>query len=208
MLNEQKTGPVASSDGAVNVTRTNKTGAAVLTGCHGVYNEASSRRNIYFSYVAAVAATVPATTFVGNFVWNPPDSGVALSMLKWTSGITVGAAAAELGISLAYCAQATPPTSAPVDADSTGSCFLGASSPSSSKAKAYKDADIGAIPTVVMNLHHITAAIAVTSVDQIGGDFKGLWTVPPGYLIAMAAYVNAIDAAGHYSTMTWEEIPI
>ncbi len=208
MLNEKKTGPVSSSDGAVNVARTSKTGAAVLTGCHGAYTEASTRRNIYFSYVAAVAATVPATTFVGNFVWNPPDSGVALSMLKWTSGIAVGAAAAEFGISLAYSAQAITPTSAPVDADSSGCLFLSASSPRSGKAKAYKDADISVIPTVVMNLHHITAAIAITGVDQVGGDFKGLWTIPPGYLIAMAAYVNAIDAAGHYSTMTWEEIPV
>ena len=208
MLDEIRVGPIVSSDGAVNPGRADKNGNEVITPGHGSYAEGVNRKRVYFSYVAAVAATVPATTFVGNFVWNPPDSGVVLSMLKWTSQIQVGAAAAELGISLAYSAQSILPTSTPVDADASGSCFLGAGSPQSGKAKAYKDADIQVVPTPIMNLHHICAGIATTGVELVQGDFKGLWTIPPGYLIAMAAYVNAIDAAGHTSTLTWEEIDI
>ena len=208
MLNEIRVGPIVSSDGAVSPGRADKQGNAVLTQAHGAYAEASVRKNIYFSYCAAMAATVPATTIVGNFVWNPPDSGVVLSMLKWSAQIEVGAAAAELGMNLCYSAQAITPTSTPVDADASGSCFLGAGSPRSGKAKAYEDADVSVAPTPVMNLFHITAAINTVGVDQLGGDFKGLWTVPPGYLIAVLAYVNAIDAAGNTCTLIWEEIAV
>ena len=205
MLNELRVGPITSSDGSENTGRSDKQGSAVVTQSHGRYAEASIRRNIYFSYVAAVAATVPATTFVGNFVWNPPDSGVVLSMLKWTAQIQVAAADACLGLSLGYGAQAITPTSTPVVADASGCTFLGAGSPSSGKAKAYKDADLSVVSTVVMNIMHETAAIATTGVDQVGGDFKGLWTIPPGYVVVMAAYVNAVDAAGLTCTLTWEE---
>jgi len=208
MQNELRTGPVTSSDGAINPGRTDRQAAAVITGAHGSYAEGAGRKNIYFSYVAAVATTVPATTFLGNLVWNPPDSGVVLSMLKWSSQIQVGAAAAELGITIGYSAQAVTPTSTPVVADASGSTFLGAGSPSSGKAKAYKDCDITVAITPVMNLHHITAAIALTGVDQVDGDFRGLWTIPPGYLVGLQAITNAIDAAGHTSTLTWEEIPV
>ena len=208
MLNEIRVGPIVSSEGAINPGRADKSGANVVTQARGAYAEAGLRKNIYFSYVAAVATTVPATTFLGNLVWNPPDSGVVLSMLKWSSQIQVGAAAAELGITIGYSAQAVTPTSTPVVSDASGSTFLGAGSPSSGKAKAYKDCDISVAITPVMNLHHITAAIAGTGVDQVDGDFKGLWTIPPGYLVGLQAITNAIDAAGHTSTLTWEEIAI
>ena len=208
MQNELRTGPVTSSDGAINPGRTDRQAAAVITGAHGSYAEGAGRKNIYFSYVAAVATTVPATTFLGNLVWNPPDSGVVLSMLKWSSQIQVGAAAAELGITIGYSAQAVTPTSTPVIADASGSTFLGAGSPSSGKAKAYKDCEITVAITPDMNLHQITAAIAITGVDQVDGDFRGLWTIPPGYLVGLQAITNAIDAAGHTSTLTWEEIPV
>ena len=123
MLDEIRVGPIVSSDGAVSPGRASKDGAAITVGCHGNYTEGSGRRTIYFSYVAAVATTVPATTFLGNLVWNPPNSGVVLSMLKWTSQLQVAAAAGELGITLGYCAQAITPTSTPVAADSQGSTF-------------------------------------------------------------------------------------
>ena len=164
MLNEIRVGPIVSSEGAINPGRADKSGANVVTQARGAYTEGGLRKNIYFSYVAAVATTVPATTFLGNLVWNPPDSGVVLSMLKWSSQIQVGAAAAELGITIGYSAQAVTPTSTPVVSDASGSTFLGAGSPSSGKAKAYKDCDISVAITPVMNLHHITAAIATTGV--------------------------------------------
>lgn len=208
MLHEIRVGPIVSSDGAENPGRSDKQGSSVVTQAHGAYAEGSTRKNIYFSYVAAVAATVPATTTLGNLIWNPPDSGVVLSMLKWTAQVQVAAGSSNFGASLCYNAQAVTPTSTPVVADAYGSTFLGAGSPSSGKAKAYKDCDCAVSQTPVMNLFHATAGLLTKSVEQVGGDFKGLWTIPPGFNVLMLAYADAVDAAGLTCTLTWEEIKI
>lgn len=206
MLNEMRTGPIKSVDGAVNVARSDAQGSAVVTNAHGRYAEASVRKNLYFSYCAARAASVPATAQIGNIVWNPPGSGVNLSMLLWTAQIQV-TSATTLGITLGYTAQAITPTTVTV-ANSSGSCYLDAASPSSGKAKAYAIGTLLVAPTVVMNLFHTTAAIATTGVDQMGGDLEGLFTVPPGYAAALSAITAAVAAVGMTSTLTWEEVPV
>ena len=206
MLNEQKTGPIQSVDGAVNPARSSKTGAQVVTQAHGVYAEASIRKNLFFSYCAARATSVPATAQIGNIVWNPPGSGVNLSMLLWSAQIEA-TSATTLGITIGYSAQATTPTTVTV-ANASGSCYLDAASPSSGKAKAYAIGTILVAPTVVMNLFHNTAAINTVGVDQMSGDFEGLWIIPPGYVVALSAITAAVAASGMTSTLTWEEIPV
>ena len=206
MLNEQRTGPQTNVDGSVGIARSDRTGASVVTEAHGKYAEASVRKRLFFSYCAARATSLPATSQIGNIVWNPPGSGVNLSMLLWTSQIQV-TSATTLGITIGYSAQATTPTTATV-ADASGSCYLDAASPSSGKAKAYAIGTIAVAPTPVMNLHHVTAAIATTGVDQMHGDFEGLFTIPPGYVVALSAITAAVAASGMTSTLTWEEIPV
>ena len=206
MINEQRTGPIPSVDGSINAARADRSGAAVVTQAHGKYAEASVRKNLFFSYCAARATSVPATAQIGNIVWNPPGSGVNLSMLLWTAQVQA-TSATTLGITIGYSAQATTPTTATV-ADASGSCYLDAASPSSGKAKAYAIGTIGVAPTPVMNLFHNTAAIAITGVDQLDGDLDGLFTVPPGYVVALSAITAAVAASGMTSTLTWEEIPV
>ncbi len=205
MLNETKTGPVSSSDGAVNVARSDKQGASVVTQAHGKYAEPSIRKNLFFSYCAARATSVPATAQIGNIVWNPPGSGVNLSMLLWTAQIQV-TSATTLGITIGYSAQAITPTTTTV-ANSSGSTYLDAASPGYGKAKAYAIGTILVAPTVVMNLFHNTAAIATTGVDQMHGDLEGLLTIPPGCVVTLSAITAAVAASGMTSTLTWEEIP-
>ena len=206
MESKFKTGPIQSVDGAVNPGRSDKQGSAVVTQAHGAYAKASIRKNLYFSYCAARATSAPATSQIGNIVWNPPGSGVNLSMLLWSAQIQV-TSATTLGITIGYSAQATTPTTTTV-ADASGCCYLDAASPSSGKAKAYAIGTIVVAPTPVMNLFHNTAAIAITGVDQMSGDFEGLFTIPPGYLVALSAITAAVAASGMTSTLTWEEIPI
>ena len=194
------------SDGAVINARGMRDGSTAITVVRGKYTEATMRGNMFFSYSAARAMTVPAAIMVGNIVWNPPESGVILALGPWTGQIEV-TSATNFGVSLAYAAQAITPTTLTA-INSSGSCLLNASSPSLSKAKAYAGGTLLVTPTVVQNLFHGTAAIAATGVDQIGGDFEGLWTVSPGYAVCLAAYVAAIAAAGFTSTLTWEEIPV
>jgi len=205
MLNEQRTGPQTRVDGSVDIARADKTGASVVTGAHGQYAEASIRKNLFFSYCAARATSVPATSQIGNIIWNPPGSGVNLSMLLWTAQIQV-TSATTLGITIGYSAQATTPGTTASDA--AGSCYLDASSPTSGKAKASAIATLTTAPTPVMNLFHTTAAIATTGVDQMHGDFEGLFTIPPGYAVALSAITAAVAAVGMTSTLTWEEIPV
>lgn len=206
MLSEKRTGPIVTLDGAVNPARSSKTGASVVTQAHGAYAEGSIRKNMFYSYCAARATSVPNTSQIGNIVWNPPGSGVNLSMLLWTAQIQV-TSATTLGITIGYTAQAITPTTATV-ADASGCCYLDAASPSSGKAKAYAIGTLLVAPTPVMNLFHNTAAISATGVDQMAGDLEGLFTIPPGYAVALSAITAAVAAVGMTSTLTWEEIPV
>lgn len=205
MINEKRVGLQNVADGTVHDARSDRTGAAVITQAHGKYAEAARHEKMCFSYCAARATSVPATAQIGNIVWNPPGSGVLLAMAKWTAQIEVTSATA-LGITFGYTAQAITPTTVTV-ADASGNCFLGASSPGNMHAKAYAIGTLLVAPTPVMNLFHNTAAINTVGVDQVDGDFEGMFIVPPGYVVALSAITAAIAAAGMTSTLTWEEIP-
>jgi hypothetical protein len=126
-------------------------------------------------------------------------------MAKWSAQIQV-TSATTLGITFGYAAQAITPTTA-TEADSSGNCFLNAGSPGNMHAKAYAIGTLLVVPTVVMNLFHNTAAIATTGVDKMDGDFDGIFTIPPGYVVVLSAITAAVAASGMTSTLTWEEIP-
>jgi len=205
MIGELRTGPITSTDGSTNLPRSGKGGDLIVSQLHGKYTEASVRGDLCFSYCAARATSVPATAQIGNIIWNPPGSGVVLSMLKWTAQIEV-TSATTLGVTIGYQAQAITPTSVTL-ANAYGSTYLNAGSPGNCIAKAYAIATLLVIPIPVMNLFHNTAAIATTGVDKIDGDFEGLWTVPPGYVVVLSAITAAVAAAGMTSTLTWAEIP-
>lgn len=205
MLGELRTGLVVAADGSKNPPRGDRQGALITTTAHGKYTEAAFRGNLCFSYSAVRATSVPATAMIGNIVWNPPGSGIVLALQKWTAQIGVTSATCK-GVSLAYGAQAITPTTVTA-ADSYGSTFLNAGSPGNCVAKAYAIATLLVVPTVVMNLHHNTAAIATTGVDIMQGDLEGMFIVPPGYIVCLAALGAAVAAAGMTSTITWEEIP-
>lgn len=204
-LGELRTGLIVAADGSKNPPRADRQGALVSTLLHGKYTEAAFREKMCFSYCANRATSVPATAMIGNIVWNPPGSGIVLSLCQWAAQIHVTSAACT-GIALAYGAQAITPTTVTL-ADAYGSTFLSAGSPGNCAAKAYAIATLLVIPTTVMNLYHNTAAIATTGVDIMRGDLDGMFVVPPGYIVCLAALGAAVAASGMTSTLTWEEIP-
>jgi len=205
MIGELRTGLIVAADGTKNPARSDRQGALVTTPAHGKYTEAAFRNKMCFSYCAARATSLPATSMIGNIVWNPPGSGVVLAMGPWTAQIQVTSATC-FGIGIAYGAQAIEPTSTTV-ANAYGSTFLNAGSPGNCTAKAYAIATLLVVPTMVMNLYHNTAAIATTGVDIMRGDLEGQFIVAPGYVVCMAAISAAVAASGMTSTLTWEEIP-
>lgn len=205
MLGELRTGLITSAAGSKNLPRSDKEGALVITPAHGKYTEAALQDKLKFSYCAVRATSVPATSMIGNIVWNPPGSGVVLAMKKWTAQIQVTSATCT-GITLAYGAQAITPTSTTI-ANSYGCTNLNAGSPGHCVAKAYAIGTLLVVPTVVMNLCHNTAAIATTGMDKMSGDLDGMFIVHPGYIVCLAALGAAVAASGMTSTLTWEEIP-
>lgn len=206
MIGEIRTGLITSSDGSKHVPRSDRQGALVITPSGGGYKEPSLRQRMCFSYCASRATSVPTTAMIGNIVWNPPGSGVVLSLNSWNVIIHVTSATC-VGITLGYAAQAITPTTTTV-ADAYGSCYLDAGSPGKCSAKAYAIGTLLVAPTPVTPLFHNTAAIATTGVDKMRGDFNGVWSVPPGYAVALCALGAAVAAVGMTSTLTWEEVPI
>lgn len=181
-------------------------GILYARGSGGKYAEATLAGRMCFSYCAARATSIPATAQIGNIVWNPPGSGVNLVFGPWSAQIQV-ASATTLGITFGYTAQAITPTTTTVS-DAYGTTLLNAGSPGNCTAKAYAIATLLVAPTPVMNLFHNTASIAVTGVDQIHGDFEGLFICAPGYAVALSAITAAVAAVGMTSTLTWEEVAV
>ena len=199
-----KVGPAVLADGTPNSVRLNRVGALVTAPVHGKYTETALRHRMFFSYCAARATSIPATAQIGNIIWNPPGSGVNLAMGPWTCQIQV-TSATTLGITFGYSVQPIQPTTTTV-ADASGCTFLTGSMVG--QARAFAIATIVTAPTPVMNLFHNTAAINTVGIDQVHGDFEGLFIIPPGYIGCLSAITAAVAAVGMTSTLTWEEVPI
>jgi hypothetical protein len=174
--------------------------------CGAKYMDATIQGRMCFSYCAARATSVPATAQIGNIVWNPPGSGVNLIFGPWSAQIQV-TSATTLGVTFGFTAQAITPTTVTVS-DAYGSTMLNAGYSGNCNAKAYAIATLLVAPTPVMNLFHNTAAINTVGVDQVQGDFEGLFVLAPGYAAALSAITAAVAAAGMTSTLTWEEVAI
>jgi len=205
MFGKFRTGLITSAEGAEHIPRSDKQGALAIVQSGGLYKEPSRNQNMAFSYCASRATSLPSTSMIGNIVWNPPGSGKVLSLAQWQIVIHVTSATC-IGITLGYSSQGLTPTGTTV-ADAYGNCYLSSGSPAQCVGKAYAIATLLAAPTPVMPLFHNTAAIATTGMEQVAGDFAGIWTVPPGYAVSLCALGGAVAASGMTSTITWEEIP-
>lgn len=90
MLSEIRTGVVASSNGAVNPARSDKTGAMVVTDGHGHWSEAATQQKLFTGFLSQGTTTVAAGNIVGAAaaastqfaVWNPIGSPVNLVIQK------------------------------------------------------------------------------------------------------------------------------
>lgn len=196
-------GPRVAGDGSIVNMRGDRQGAGVVTQLHGKYTEAALRGKIFYSHVPSAAMSAPATSAIGNIVWNPPGSGTLLSLLKWSILYRVTDADA-MNVDLCYSPQATTPTS--VTAATTGCSRLGINGATTGVAKAYSIGTIVTAAVPIYNLCHLTAAINTVGEYQVEGDFEGSIIVPPGYLVSLHTAVAAA-AAGIGSSLMWEEIP-
>ena len=100
MLNEVRTGPIVSADGAVNPARADKQGALVVVDSHGRYYEACSRGFVFCgANTAAQATSTSSATATGLILTNPQGSGKLISIIDITVGVGAAVAAAfEVGL--------------------------------------------------------------------------------------------------------------
>jgi hypothetical protein len=188
--------------------RIGQQGDQIVSELHGRYYEQSIRKNTFFALSKARATSLGATSQVGLIVYNPPDSGVNLSLTKWTAAI-VATSAALTGLVLGIGYQPTTPTSVTV-ADATGQTFGVMQSPTVfnvGKARAYAIATLLFAPLDAWLLMHNTAAINTVGVDVASGDLEGMFTIPPGGLATIQALGAAAAASGVTCSLAWEEVP-
>lgn len=188
--------------------RIGQQGDLIVSELHGRYYEQAARKNMFFALSKARATSLGATSQIGLVVYNPADSGVNLSLTKWTSAV-VATSAALTGLVLGLGYQATTPTTVTA-ADATGSTFgqlQTATVFNAGKAKAYSIATLLAAPLDAWLLHHNTAAINTVGGDQFTGDLEGMFVIPPGGLATIQALGAAAAASGHTCSLAWEEVP-
>lgn len=207
MLTEVKAGLVKAGDGVPTVARSSQQGDLIVSQLHGSMYEQAVRGNLGFSMVMDAAMSVStATAQIGNIVWNPPNSGVNLSLRKWAVQNTVTDINATQSV-LCVGYQAIPPTSITA-ATSSGSTLLAQPTLTPVKARAYSIATVLIAPVIVMPLTQIYAAINTVGEEAFAGDIDGLFTIGPGGFVTISTTVGAAATAGVCSFLSWEEVPL
>ena len=209
-LIEGRPGPSSLADGVAGPARLSKLGALVVQDGHGGrYYEAVSRGRCYYASMAAGASlgTALTTTAVTLTIWNPRSSGIHVSILECSIGITTGMAAAGTAV-YAYAVNVNPNAAVPATntlAANWGNCLLGSNV---GIAQAYTATTLPAAP-IVMRVHSHARVIGATpvsefqalSVDAVDGKI----VLAPN----MAVTIQAIGTASSgIVSFLWEEIPI
>lgn len=204
MLAEIRTGPIISSDGAVNPTRGDKTGSIVTVDGHGRYFEAALRGNLFSaSNVAAQAVSVAlTTTYTGLCISNPLGNTKNLVILGCNYALSVAPVAiASLHLIAGYSAVANVTHTTPLAAPGIQNSLIGTGAPSTAKADS---AATILNPGYLIPLGSGFTAGALYATTPFWIDLGGQFVIPPGGWIAIGA-LTAVTGFGGFS---WEEVAI
>lgn len=204
MKTQTKVGVIMNaSNGAELDTRSDKTGATVVTQGHGLYHELSLSGNLYIgsnlggtpvTTQAGLSATTPALA-----LYNPVGSGVYLSLLVVTVDITTSPAAAA-GFMLAYNLKGAAAPTATTLANVTSSLLDNGKLPI---GQCYRISTLAAAPLAVRFIGGTTGASgvgAVQLIDKVDGEI----IIPPGVCVS----VQTSSAAACLCSASWEEFQI
>jgi len=204
MLNEQRTGPISSLDGAINPARSDRQGAEVMTAGHGKYNEAVIRGKAFIAANQAAVTTTAAGGLglanTGLCVSNPPGSEHNLSILKvgWAWSV---APAAVSSVHLAGGYVATGGVTAHNTPLVVYNLKLGA--PGVSVAFA----DGAATIVGPVYLHPLIGGFTLGTLfaqPMALTDIGGSIIVPPGGYVCIVT----LTTGDGFGAIAWEEIPI
>lgn len=212
MLFEGRIGVATGADGVQEPVRLDRTLAQVITQGHARYREAVSRGSCY-SISTAVAGVAPGTalsTTPPMVLWNPPNSGVAVSVIMSTLGYVSGTLGAG---TVVYAAM---PTNTPQQTVPSGGAELSLVTPcliggrKANAARAFQGSTIAATPVILRSAYILGAALATTATfqaitkDQLDGEYEIL----PGGLLVMQGVAAAGSTPLVLFGLTWEEIPL
>lgn len=199
MLNEIRTGPVVSADGAVNPARSDKAGSLVVVQARGKYYEAVSRGRCYIAANQADATWSVAlhVTHTGIVVSNPRNSGVNLAMIRASFALTLAPAGeAPMTFFGGYDADAEVDHTTPL---TVYNCVIGG-------VGGVANADGAAtLPTAPYNLETFMGGHTDTVLPSTGPaiiDLDGAFIVPPGGYFG----ISALTVVHGMASLMWEEI--
>lgn len=201
MLNGKRTGPVASSDGAVNPARSDKTGAAVVAAAHGQYNEAVIRDNVFMSASQAADTTSVALggAYLGVCLSNPIGSGHNLSVLQagWAHSV------APAAIATVHLAGGWASTGITAHTNAITIYNMKIGSPAVSVANVDDAATLVGTPIYILPLIGGFTLGTLFSAPMATTDIGGIIMVPPGGYVCIVT----LTACNGFGCIIWEEIP-
>lgn len=202
--NVVRTGPVTSSDGAINITRGGKSGEASVADAHARYTEANYRGQMFMACNTALQAlSLNSTTATGLILSNPAGSNkliVLQRILVALASLPAGGATLIITGNANTVGAATVHTTPLVPQ----SALLG--SGISPVAKVDSAATIAAA-TIFRTIGGGPAATVAASTSfpaHINDEVAGEIILQPGTCISLQCLTTAISVM---ATFVWEEIP-
>ena len=193
-------------NGAVREVSLSKLGGYQVTQAHGKYAEAVRAGRVFTAHALMGTDAVAFGTEAGQEIvlWNPPDSGVDLSILAVSyAHITAATGLGDLGIA-GYSPSPTAITE--TTAITNTACLDG--SIRRSQAHAVMTATVVGAELYYLPLLGVgTGAITVPLADRQFFELAGLIQVPPGGAIAAASCSDVPTAARFVVGVIWEEVP-
>lgn len=204
--NFSQVGPNSAGDGGIVAARAGRLGDAIVSELNGRYYEQAARGRMFLA-TAIVTAPVIFSTTVGTggpLIWNPPSSGVNVSILAITCAVTVVATvAAALGLT-GNTGQTSAPTSTTV-IDSRQACLIGGQASVSTPYRVGTPTNAGGFFFPLLSLH--TGALTVDTGVLGLIDVGGAVICPPGSWVSVAASATATTTVAQLGAL-YAEIPV
>jgi hypothetical protein len=215
MLSEIRTGLIASSNGAVNPSRSDKTGATVVAQGHGELTEPGTQGKLFVAFLSQGTSTVAAGNIAGASaaastqfaIWNPVGSTVNLCILKLRIQQYSGTPTAG-GLTLSTF-SATGVANSLATAGAVHSMYIGGAPGFGLCLASAAGAALtgGSALTTLMNTGWSSSATALASPAGIGytEELQGGIVIPPGYgLVPTWAGAGTTYLVGY--SLLWEEV--
>jgi len=208
-----QTTDLQSGEGSVQAVRLGKDTSMFVADAHGKYYDAVRRGNVYMAVnTVAGALTLNSTTATGLIVWNPPNSGKYLVLLRLNVAIQ-SLPAGACPLVLTGGAQPTVPGTWTL-LTGTGnyngvlSAYMGQGAPTRSVAQA---ASVGTTIGAAVIQRWIPGGGAATLGSSImwppfiQDNIDGEIVMGPGQVISLQCLTTAITVG---ASLSWEEVPV